>query len=36
MAIAEKADGKYLADEDDVMIKKQKGKSMDDAELDPR
>jgi thermosome len=33
MAIAEKVDGKYLADEDDVMIKKQKGKSMDDAEL---
>ena len=33
MAIAEKVDGKYLADEDDVMIKKQKGRSMDDAEL---
>ena len=33
MTIAEKVDGKYLADEDDVMIKKQKGKSMDDAEL---
>lgn len=33
MAISEKVDGKYLADEDDVMIKKQKGKSMDDAEL---
>ena len=30
MTIAEKVDGKYLADEDDVMIKKQKGKSMDD------
>ncbi|MEN6396402.1 MAG: thermosome subunit alpha [Methanoregula sp.] len=33
MAITETVDGKYLADEDDVMIKKQKGKSMDDAEL---
>jgi thermosome len=33
MAIAEKSDGKYVADEDDVMIKKQKGKSMDDSEL---
>ncbi len=33
MAIAEKTDGKYVADEDDVMIKKQKGKSMDDSEL---
>jgi len=33
MAIAEKVDGKYLADEDDVLIKKQKGQSMDDAEL---
>ncbi|MGA2160876.1 MAG: thermosome subunit alpha [Methanoregula sp.] len=33
MAIAEKVNGKYLADEDDVMIKKQKGRSMDDAEL---
>ena len=33
MAIAEKVNGKYLADEDDVMIKKQKGRAMDDAEL---
>ncbi|MDD1702646.1 MAG: TCP-1/cpn60 chaperonin family protein [Methanoregula sp.] len=33
MAIAEKNNGKYTADEDDVMIKKQKGPSMDDAEL---
>jgi len=33
MAISEKVNGKYLADEDDVMIKKQKGRSMDDAEL---
>ncbi|MGA8378390.1 MAG: thermosome subunit alpha [Methanoregula sp.] len=33
MAIAEKTNGKYLADEDDVMIKKQKGRSMNDAEL---
>jgi len=33
MAIAEKVDGKYVADEDDVLIKKQKGQSMDDAEL---
>ena len=33
MAVAEKADGKTLVDEDDVMIKKQKGPSMDDAEL---
>ncbi|MFA5331880.1 MAG: thermosome subunit alpha [Methanoregula sp.] len=33
MAITEKTNGKYVADEDDVMIKKQKGKSMNDAEL---
>ena len=33
MAITEKVNGKYLADEDDVMIKKQKGRAMDDAEL---
>jgi thermosome len=33
MAVAEKTGTKYLVDEDDVMIKKQKGKSMDDAEL---
>ncbi|MGD0534141.1 MAG: thermosome subunit alpha [Methanoregula sp.] len=33
MAIAEKTDGKYVANEDDVMIKKQKGRSMDDSEL---
>ena len=33
MAISEKTDGKYIADEDDVMIKKQKGHAMDDAEL---
>jgi thermosome len=33
MAVAEKTGTKFLVDEDDVMIKKQKGKSMDDAEL---
>ncbi len=33
MAITEKTDGKYTADEDDVLIKKQKGKSIDDSEL---
>jgi archaeal chaperonin len=33
MAVATKADGKTLVDEKDVMIKKQKGPSMDDAEL---
>jgi thermosome len=33
MAVAEKVNGTFLVDEDDVMIKKQKGKSMDDAEL---
>ena len=32
MAIAEKSGGKVLADEDNVMIKKQKGASMDDAD----
>jgi archaeal chaperonin len=33
MAIAQKVDGKIIADDDDVMIKKQKGATMDDAEL---
>lgn len=33
MTIAEKVNGNYVADEDDVMIKKQKGQAMDDAEL---
>ncbi len=33
MTVAEKVNGNFLVDEDDVMIKKQKGKSMDDAEL---
>jgi archaeal chaperonin len=33
MTVAEKEGGKTLVDEDDVMIKKQKGPSMDDAEL---
>ncbi|OPY38571.1 MAG: Thermosome subunit alpha [Methanoregula sp. PtaU1.Bin051] len=33
MAVAEKADGKMVVDEDDVMVKKQRGQSMDDAEL---
>jgi archaeal chaperonin len=33
MTVAEKANGKILVDEEDVMIKKQKGQSMDDAEL---
>ena len=33
MAVVEKTDGKFLVDEEDVMIKKQKGRSMDDAEL---
>jgi len=32
MAVAEKTNGKVLVDEDDVMIKKQKGQAMDDAE----
>jgi len=33
MTVAEKVNGKILVDEEDVMIKKQKGSSMDDAEL---
>jgi thermosome len=33
MTVAEKADGKTLVDEEDVMIKKQKGPSMEDVEL---
>ena len=33
MTVAEKVDGKFTVDEEDVMIKKQKGQSMDDAEL---
>jgi archaeal chaperonin len=33
MTVAEKSGSKYLVDEEDVMIKKQKGASMDDAEL---
>jgi len=33
MTVAEKANGKIIVDEEDVMIKKQKGQSMDDAEL---
>jgi thermosome len=33
MAVAEKSGTKYTVNEDDVMIKKQKGRSMDDAEL---
>jgi len=33
MAIAEKTSGNILASEDDVLIKKQKGRSMDDSEL---
>ncbi len=33
MTVAEKTNGKILVDEEDVMIKKQKGQSMDDAEL---
>jgi chaperonin GroEL (HSP60 family) len=33
MTVAEKANGKLTVDEEDVMIKKQKGQSMDDAEL---
>ena len=33
MAVAEKTGTKYIVNEDDVMIKKQKGRSMDDAEL---
>ena len=33
MTVAEKAGGKITVDEEDVMIKKQKGESIDDAEL---
>jgi thermosome len=33
MAVAEKTNGKISVDEDDVMVKKQKGQSMNDAEL---
>jgi len=33
MTVAETTNGKTLVDEDDVMIKKQKGPSMDDVEL---
>jgi thermosome len=33
MTVAEKVNGKLTVDEEDVMIKKQKGQSMDDAEL---
>jgi thermosome len=33
MAVAEKSNGKIIVDEEDVMIKKQKGQAMDDAEL---
>jgi thermosome len=33
MTVAEKVNGKMAVDEEDVMIKKQKGQSMDDAEL---
>ncbi|MDD1718820.1 MAG: thermosome subunit, partial [Methanoregulaceae archaeon] len=33
MAVAQKVGGKITVDEDDVLIKKQKGASMDDAEL---
>lgn len=33
MTVAEKENGKILVDEEDVMIKKQKGQAMDDAEL---
>ena len=33
MTVAEKVNGKLAVDEEDVMIKKQKGQSMDDAEL---
>jgi len=31
--VAENVDGKITIDEDDVMVKKQRGRSMDDAEL---
>jgi archaeal chaperonin len=33
MTVAEKNNGKMIAEEEDVMIKKQKGQCMDDAEL---
>ncbi len=33
MTVAVKTGNKYLVDEEDVMIKKQRGQSMDDAEL---
>jgi len=33
MTVADKVNGKLAVDEEDVMIKKQKGESMDDAEL---
>jgi thermosome len=33
ITVAEKINGKIAVDEEDVMIKKQKGQSMDDAEL---
>jgi len=33
MTVADKENGKILVDEEDVMIKKQKGQAMDDAEL---
>jgi len=33
MTVAEKVNGKFAVDEEDVMIKKQKGAAMDDAEL---
>jgi chaperonin GroEL (HSP60 family) len=33
MAVAEKVNGRITVDENDVMIKKQKGATMDDAEL---
>ena len=33
LAVTEKTDGEMTVDEDDVMVKKQRGQSMDDAEL---
>lgn len=33
MTIAEKKDGRIIADEDNILIKKQTGETMDDAEL---
>jgi thermosome len=33
VAVAQKVNGKITIDEDDVMVKKQRGRSMDDAEL---